>query len=60
MKWYEWVDLGALTILATLMLLYSQNLITDYAVTLVAAPVMFYIMIISKSVRKRLRRKNRL
>ncbi|GGD24694.1 hypothetical protein [Pontibacillus salipaludis] len=60
MKWYEWVDLGALTILATLMLLYSQNLITDHAVTLVAAPVMFYIMIISKSVRKRLRRKNRL
>lgn len=60
MKWYEWVDLGALTILATLMLLYSQNLITDHAVTLVAAPVMFYIMMISKSVRKRLRRKNRL
>lgn len=60
MKWYEWIDLGALTILATLMLLYSQNLITDQAVTFVAAPVMFYIMIISKSVRKRLRRKNRL
>lgn len=60
MKWTDVLDVMVLFCLFGAVILHAQQYISDLWITIIAAPCMIYIMILSDVIRKRSRRSNNL
>ncbi|MFC0522162.1 hypothetical protein ACFFGV_00980 [Pontibacillus salicampi] len=56
MKWHDMFDVFVLCLLFGSVILHANRVITDWMITLIAAPSMLYIMVVSDMIRKKSRR----
>lgn len=55
MRWNDFLDLIVLLLLCGGVILHAQEHISDFMISLIAAPSMFYIMVLSEIIRRKTR-----